>query len=124
MSVQRAEASVPESAWFKSSYSGGGGGECLEVAAALNAVLIRDSKDLSGPVLTVTPKHGPGSFGWPPTRPSEPYIRNPRGRSVAQAAGHPRGRRRLIRVSNGSAAVSLRYFAELSWPTGPRRRTG
>ncbi|WP_405723790.1 DUF397 domain-containing protein [Streptomyces sp. NBC_01537] len=56
MSVQRAEASVPESAWFKSSYSGGGGGECLEVAAALNAVLIRDSKDLSGPVLTVTPQ--------------------------------------------------------------------
>ncbi|MDX3580228.1 MULTISPECIES: DUF397 domain-containing protein [Streptomyces] len=31
--------------WFKSSYSGGAGGECLEVATCSHAVHVRDSKD-------------------------------------------------------------------------------
>lgn len=31
--------------WFKSSYSGGGGGNCVEVAVRPGAVLVRDSKD-------------------------------------------------------------------------------
>jgi len=44
MTVQPTEPTVPESAWFKSSYSSGGGGECVEVAAAPGAVLVRDSK--------------------------------------------------------------------------------
>lgn len=35
---------IPESAWFKSSYSSGEGGECVEVAAHAAAVLVRDSK--------------------------------------------------------------------------------
>ncbi|MFJ3247025.1 DUF397 domain-containing protein [Streptomyces sp. NPDC086782] len=43
MSVRIAHA-VPEAAWFKSSYSTGGGGECVEVASAPGAVLVRDSK--------------------------------------------------------------------------------
>ncbi|MFE2108362.1 DUF397 domain-containing protein [Kitasatospora sp. NPDC059463] len=38
--------------WFKSSYSGAEGGECIEVAEATSAVLVRDSKDKSGPHLT------------------------------------------------------------------------
>ncbi|WP_329457292.1 DUF397 domain-containing protein [Streptomyces sp. NBC_01497] len=44
-------------AWFKSSYSGGEGGECVEVAAcdSATAVRVRDSKRASGPVLTVAP---------------------------------------------------------------------
>ncbi|MET9472513.1 DUF397 domain-containing protein [Streptomyces sp. NPDC002922] len=33
----------------------GGDGECVEVAAAVDVVHIRDSKVRSGPVLTVTP---------------------------------------------------------------------
>ncbi|MFB7455642.1 DUF397 domain-containing protein [Streptomyces sp. NPDC056188] len=44
MTVQPTQPTVPESAWFKSSYSSGGGGECVEVAAATGAVLVRDSK--------------------------------------------------------------------------------
>jgi hypothetical protein len=44
-----------ELAWFKSSYSGAEGGDCVEIAAATNGIHIRDSKDRSGPVLTVTP---------------------------------------------------------------------
>ncbi|MEV6166373.1 DUF397 domain-containing protein [Streptomyces sp. NPDC052052] len=40
--------------WFKSSYSGAEGGQCLEVAARPGLVHVRDSKDLTGPVLTLT----------------------------------------------------------------------
>ncbi|MER5727122.1 DUF397 domain-containing protein [Streptomyces sp. NPDC002138] len=53
--MRRTAPKVAESAWFKSSYSGGGGGECVEVAAASGAVHVRDSKRLTGPVLTVGP---------------------------------------------------------------------
>ena len=41
--------------WFKSSYSGSQGGNCIEVATDATAVHIRDSKDTHGPVLTVRP---------------------------------------------------------------------
>ncbi|MBV7243156.1 DUF397 domain-containing protein [Streptomyces sp. MW-W600-10] len=39
--------------WFKNSYSGTGGGECVEVASADSAVYARDSKRERGPVLSV-----------------------------------------------------------------------
>ena len=38
--------------WRKSSYSGGEGGDCVEIAACPNAVHVRDSKDATGPNLT------------------------------------------------------------------------
>ncbi|GGT11380.1 DUF397 domain-containing protein [Streptomyces atratus] len=38
--------------WFKSSYSGGGQGDCLEAAAGYVDVPIRDSKIPNGPALT------------------------------------------------------------------------
>ncbi|MBQ0988007.1 DUF397 domain-containing protein [Streptomyces sp. F63] len=34
--------------WFKSSYSGGEGGECVEVAVRPATVHVRDSKDARG----------------------------------------------------------------------------
>ncbi|MER8055910.1 MULTISPECIES: DUF397 domain-containing protein [unclassified Streptomyces] len=40
-------------AWFKSSYSGTEGGDCVEVAAGTAVVHIRDSKAITGPRLTV-----------------------------------------------------------------------
>ena len=40
-----------DSIWRKSSYSGSNGGECVEVAAA-DAVLVRDTADRGGPVLS------------------------------------------------------------------------
>ncbi|MFF1911557.1 DUF397 domain-containing protein [Streptomyces sp. NPDC058239] len=73
--------SVPETAWFKSSYSSGEGGECVEVAwrksshstgsggecvefaAAAAHVHIRDSKQLSGPMLSVGPGAWAGFIG-------------------------------------------------------------
>nr|WP_055486554.1 DUF397 domain-containing protein [Streptomyces sp. WMMB 322] len=47
---------VPESAWLKSSYSSGEGGECVEVAAVPESVCVRDSKVPAGPVLAVPPE--------------------------------------------------------------------
>ncbi|MQY33423.1 hypothetical protein SRB17_13840 [Streptomyces sp. RB17] len=44
-----------ELAWFKSSYSGSGGGNCVEVAMRPEAVHIRDSKDKRIRPLVVTP---------------------------------------------------------------------
>ncbi|PWI09442.1 DUF397 domain-containing protein [Streptomyces sp. NWU339] len=41
--------------WFKSSYSGGAGGECVEVAALPASVHVRDSKDTGRGTLTVNP---------------------------------------------------------------------
>ncbi len=42
--------------WRKSSYSGNGGGACIEAAHAPGTVLVRDTKDNgAGPVLQVTP---------------------------------------------------------------------
>ncbi|MEU1912390.1 DUF397 domain-containing protein [Streptomyces massasporeus] len=54
--MNNAESSTVTSglAWFKSSYSGAEGGQCVEVAAATTAVHVRDSKDTTGPVLTVS----------------------------------------------------------------------
>jgi hypothetical protein len=63
MSFQPTESTVPVSAWFTSSYSSGGGGECVEVAAAANGIHVRDSKDRSGPVLTVTSQAWAGFIG-------------------------------------------------------------
>ncbi|MDG9705423.1 DUF397 domain-containing protein [Streptomyces sp. DH37] len=57
------EPTVPESAWFKSSYSSGEGGECVEVASTPGTVHVRDSKDLTGPVLTVSPEAWSGLVG-------------------------------------------------------------
>ncbi|WP_019631524.1 DUF397 domain-containing protein [Actinomadura atramentaria] len=39
--------------WRKSTYSGNGGGDCVEVAAAGPRGLARDSKDPDGPVLAL-----------------------------------------------------------------------
>ncbi|MEV5581373.1 DUF397 domain-containing protein [Streptomyces parvus] len=41
----------PLTDWFKSSYSGGDQGECLEVARGHAAVPVRDSKAVDGPAV-------------------------------------------------------------------------
>jgi hypothetical protein len=43
--------------WRKSSYSGNGGGSCVEVCTSdPDAVVVRDSKDKAGPTLGFTPE--------------------------------------------------------------------
>jgi len=47
---------IDRAAWRKSSYSGGNGGACVEVADNLpGLVAVRDSKDRTGSVLTFPP---------------------------------------------------------------------
>ncbi|WP_016907652.1 DUF397 domain-containing protein [Streptomyces xiaopingdaonensis] len=59
MSTQRVVGAADgELSWFKSSYSGGSGGDCVEVAGAGDAVYVRDTKDRGKPALGV-----PGG-GW------------------------------------------------------------
>ncbi|MGC5567167.1 DUF397 domain-containing protein [Streptomyces sp. FR-108] len=42
--------------WFKSSYSGDSSGDCVEVATCPAATIhVRDSKDVLGPQLTLSP---------------------------------------------------------------------
>lgn len=52
MNTEVSASGTAELAWFKSSYSGGEGGECVEVAVESSAVHLRDSKDAQGPQLT------------------------------------------------------------------------
>jgi hypothetical protein len=40
--------------WRKASYSGNGGGDCVEVGDHGRRVLVRDTKDRSGPMLGFT----------------------------------------------------------------------
>ncbi|MFF0450621.1 DUF397 domain-containing protein [Streptomyces sp. NPDC004609] len=47
-----------EPAWFKSSYSGTAGDNCIEIAATDQTVHVRDSKDLARPHFAV------GRDGW------------------------------------------------------------
>ncbi|PLW73759.1 DUF397 domain-containing protein [Streptomyces sp. SCUT-3] len=56
MNIEEPVARGAEPAWFKSSYSGGAGGECVEVAAGRGVVRVRDSKDTAGPVLAFSPE--------------------------------------------------------------------
>ncbi|GAA2413008.1 DUF397 domain-containing protein [Streptomyces glaucosporus] len=54
MSVERVTKDVDGLHWFKSSHSGSGGGDCVEVAAGRDTVYVRDSKAAGdGPVLRV-----------------------------------------------------------------------
>ncbi|MFI5756159.1 DUF397 domain-containing protein [Streptomyces sp. NPDC051569] len=45
--------STTELAWFKSSYSGTQGDDCVEVALTEQAIRVRDSKDVTRPHLAV-----------------------------------------------------------------------
>jgi hypothetical protein len=47
--------SSEELTWFKSSYSSGEGGDCVEIAAGPRTIHIRDSKNPDSPHVTVTP---------------------------------------------------------------------
>jgi hypothetical protein len=51
MNAEKSTASAL--AWFKSSYSTGSGGECIEVAVSPHVVRVRDSKDVARPCLAV-----------------------------------------------------------------------
>ncbi|MFA1543941.1 DUF397 domain-containing protein [Actinomadura monticuli] len=45
----------PVPTWRKSSYSQGGGTECVEVAEAGDGCVVRDSRNPDGPLITFSP---------------------------------------------------------------------
>lgn len=53
MSIPGADGSR-RPAWFRSSYSNGAGGECIECALTTNEALLRDSKCQADLVITVS----------------------------------------------------------------------
>ncbi|MFJ9648830.1 DUF397 domain-containing protein [Streptomyces sp. NPDC101206] len=50
--------------WRKSSHSGSEGGNCVEVAACPGTVHVRDSKVTDGPVLDLAPAAWTALTGW------------------------------------------------------------
>ncbi|MFD7408357.1 DUF397 domain-containing protein [Streptomyces sp. NPDC059866] len=58
MNAEPTTRTVDELAWVKSSYSGAEGGQCVEVAPRSSTVHVRDSKDRTQKVLSVS------SQGW------------------------------------------------------------
>ncbi|WP_445396780.1 DUF397 domain-containing protein [Streptomyces sp. LE64] len=54
MNIAESSADTSGLAWFRSSYSGTEGGQCVEVAASTGAVHVRDSKAVAGSVLRVS----------------------------------------------------------------------
>jgi hypothetical protein len=63
--MNNAESSTIASglAWFKSSYSGTEGGDCVEVASGTAVVHVRDSKAVAGDMLTVSRSAWTGFVG-------------------------------------------------------------
>lgn len=63
--MNNAESSTVASnlSWFKSSYSGTEGGDCVEVALSTAVVHVRDSKTGPSPILTVSREAWAGFVG-------------------------------------------------------------
>lgn len=55
MTLKTVTRDSPTLQWTKSSYSSNDGPQCIEVAAATDAVHVRDSKDVARPGFTVSP---------------------------------------------------------------------
>ncbi|WP_063727781.1 DUF397 domain-containing protein [Streptomyces sp. RTd22] len=55
MTIKPSADSAAGLEWLKSSYSSNEGPDCVEVAASVGRVHVRDSKDRQGPQLAFTP---------------------------------------------------------------------
>ncbi|MFJ2257263.1 DUF397 domain-containing protein [Streptomyces sp. NPDC087844] len=54
MNNAESSAIASDLTWFKSSYSGAEGGQCVEIAAGTGVVHVRDSKAVAGPVVRLS----------------------------------------------------------------------
>jgi hypothetical protein len=59
--IEKSALCASELTWRKSSFSGDKDGNCVEAATVTGSVLVRDSKDRAGMVLTF-PRHGWHAF--------------------------------------------------------------
>ncbi|MHC3391495.1 DUF397 domain-containing protein [Streptomyces lavendulocolor] len=55
MSLKPSDGAATELEWIKSSYSTADGPSCVEVATAPDHILVRDSKNPTGPRLALAP---------------------------------------------------------------------
>jgi hypothetical protein len=55
MNADAKHGRAPALVWVKSSYSGAEGGQCVEAAASLTRIHVRDSKDTTRTALAVHP---------------------------------------------------------------------
>ncbi|MGH1555545.1 DUF397 domain-containing protein [Streptomyces sp. L7] len=53
MNNGQATSGVGQLTWRKSSFSGSGGGDCVEVAETTDAIHVRDSKNERGPKISL-----------------------------------------------------------------------
>ncbi|MFE7567903.1 DUF397 domain-containing protein [Streptomyces sp. NPDC057539] len=72
MSTEQDDARLAQLAWFKSSYSGSDGGDCVEVAAAPTTIHIRDSKNAQGPILHIPAAPWSAFTAFAATQPTTP----------------------------------------------------
>ncbi|MGW5969332.1 DUF397 domain-containing protein [Streptomyces sp. NPDC055186] len=56
MSGDETRAHVDALTWFKSSYSAGDGGQCVEAAVGSGTLYVRDSKHTAGSMVSLTPE--------------------------------------------------------------------
>jgi hypothetical protein len=63
VNTARSTAVASHLAWFRSSYSGAAGGDCVEVAADAGTVRIRDSTSATGPAVRVSREAWAGFVG-------------------------------------------------------------
>ena len=89
--------------WRKSSYSGGSGGNCVEVRDDVGRVLVRDTKDRTSPVLPFTPE------AW---RRFADRVKRSLPGPQASIYGHPR-----VGARHGAKSACLRQGC----PTRPSR---
>ncbi|MFE7756930.1 DUF397 domain-containing protein [Streptomyces sp. NPDC057429] len=57
MSIDASAGRVASPGWVRSTHSSNEGGACVEVATTGRTVLVRDSKDVTRPHLSVSPAH-------------------------------------------------------------------
>ncbi|MFD4140066.1 DUF397 domain-containing protein [Streptomyces sp. NPDC058572] len=60
--------STTEMVWFKSSHSGSEGASCVEVATSPITVHVRDSKEIQGPRLALSPASWTGFISYAATQ--------------------------------------------------------
>ncbi|WP_328750496.1 DUF397 domain-containing protein [Streptomyces sp. NBC_00285] len=67
MNTERVMGDRGQLKWRKSSYSGTGGGDCIEVATAPGTVHVRDSKDRQKPILSFSHEEWSAFVGYAKT---------------------------------------------------------
>jgi len=106
--------------WRTSSYSGGSGGDCVEVRDDTGHVLVRDTKDRTGPVLPFTPQAWQRFTDRMKRSLADPQAKHPRTPLRLEGARQARTGLLLVPSHPAHSAVICRGFACSSLPCAKR----